>query len=178
MVFVFGTTERQKPRGWVVDRCPSCLDLRWFQLLDHRQTWHLYFVPLGKGRFLYSTQRCSKCGSDFPLQHDEYVTTLPESARHELDVEEGLRRTQPELAKRFDEIDELAARARRAYRDANDASGEELLGQAAERLRVLERRGVDSERFLARLRGFTRLSASERELLFAELKGFHDALVT
>lgn len=181
MVFVFGTTERAKQRGVVVDRCPNCLDLKWFELLDHRQSWHLYFIPLGKGRFLYSTQRCFTCGSDFALQHDDYVTTLPAIAMEDLDVEEGLRRTQPDLAKRFDEIEELATSAKRAYRDANDAndaSGEDLLAKAAEHLRVLERRGVDSEKFLVRFRGFIRLSASERELLLAELKGYHDAVVS
>jgi len=177
MVLVFGTTERAKQRGVVVDRCPSCLDLRWFGLLDHRQSWHVYFIPLGRGRFLYSSQRCFTCGADFPLQHDDYVTSLPESAVDELDIEIGLRRTQPALAKRFDEIDEIEEAARSAYRDTLDPSGEDSLARAVNHLRTLERRGVDSARFLTRYREFARLSPAERELLCAELEGFHAAVV-
>lgn len=176
MVLVFGTTERKKERGFVVDRCPSCLDLRWFALVDHRQAFHLYFVPLGKGRYLYSTQRCLKCGADFP-EREDFVTALDETEMQDLDVDEGLRRTQPELAKRFDEIRELAKTGKLAYRATHDAQSEDLIVGATERLTALERRGVDTERFLRRFRDFSRLSASERELLCAELRGFHEAVV-
>ncbi len=152
MVFVFGTTERAKQRGVIVDRCPSCLDLHWFLLLDHRRMWHLYFIPLGRGRFVYASQRCTACDSDIPFDESKFVTSLPESAMNELTIDEGLRRTQPELARRFDAIDEIETAGRRAYRDTNDDSGQRLLQASAERLRTLERRGVDTERFLDRFR--------------------------
>jgi hypothetical protein len=176
MVLVFGTTERKKERGFVVDRCPSCLDLRWFALVDHRQAFHLYFVPLGKGRYLGSTQRCLECGANFP-EREDFVTSLDENEMSEIDVETGLRRTQPELAKRFDEIRDLEKNGKLAYRATNDAQSEDLVSRAAKELSVLERRGIDTERFLRRFRDFPRLSASERELLCAELRGFHDATV-
>jgi hypothetical protein len=176
MVLVFGTTERKKDRGYVVDRCPSCLDLRWFALVDHRQAFHLYFVPLGRGRYLYSTQRCMKCDANFP-ERDDFVTALDLHAMQELDVDEGLRRTQPELAKRFDEIADLAKEGKLAYRATHDANAEDLVARASAQLAALERRGVDTERFLGRFRDFRRLSATEREILCAELRGFHDAVV-
>lgn len=176
MVLVFGTTEKKKDRGFVVDRCPSCLDLRWFALVDHRQAFHLYFVPLGKGRYVYSTQRCLECGADFPERGD-FITLLDKNEMLDLDVDTGLRRTQPDLAKRFDEIRDLEKNGKLAYRSTNDTKSEDLVSHAAKELGVLERRGIDTERFLRRFREFSRLSASERELLCAELRGFHDATV-
>jgi hypothetical protein len=176
MVLVFGTSEKKKYRGYVVDSCPSCLDLRWFALVDHRQTFHVYFIPLGRGRHLYSTQRCTKCGADFPERND-FVTILDEHAMRDLDVDEGLRRTQPALAKRFDEIADLAKQGKLAYRETSDANGEDLVTLACAQLATLERRGVDTDRFLRRFRELRRLSASEREILCAEVRGFHDAVV-
>lgn len=173
MVFVFGTTERARSRGFVVDRCPSCLDLRWFELLDHHRTWHAYFVPLGRGRYLFTSQRCDECGAAFPLERDKFVTTLEEDDARTLDVSTGLRRTNPELARRFDEIDALAPSRAAPYRATETEAA--LLDPALERLRALERRGVDTSRFLFRFRDWSRLSPGERELLCAELKGFHDA---
>lgn len=178
MFFVFGTTDRERERGFVVDRCPACLDLEWFELLDHHRAWHLYFVPLGRGRFLYTSQRCSHCGADFPIEHDDFVSVVSDRDRRALDVMQGLRRTNPPLAKRFDEIESLKRDAGPPYRDSNDESGGALLGESLERLIVLERRGVDSARFLPRFREWSRLSAGERELLATELKGFHDAITS
>jgi len=175
MVFVFGTTERARPRGWVVDRCPSCLDLSWFELVDHHQAFHAYFVPLGRGRYMFTSQRCGRCNSQFPIERDDFVTTLDDRDRRELGVMEGLRKTNPPLARRFDEIDELERDNRSPYRDSNDESGHALLDRALEQLRELERRGVDSSRYLGRFRNWSRLSSGERELLCAELRGFHDA---
>lgn len=176
MVLVFGTTERKKDRGYVVDRCPSCLDLRWFAVVDHRQAFHVYFIPLGRGRHLFSTQRCLKCGADFP-EREDFATTLDRHAMQDLDVDEGLRRTQPELAKRFDEIANLTKDGKLAYRTTHDSNAEDLVTRASAHLATLERRGVDTERFLGRFRDFRRLSLSEREILCAELRGFHDAVV-
>ena len=173
MVFVFGTTERSRSRGFVVDRCPSCLDLRWFEVLDHHRAWHAYFVPLGRGRYLFTSQRCDECGAAFPLEGAKFVTTLDEREAGELDLSTGLRRTNPELARRFDEIDALAPSGVTPYRatEADDT----LLAPSLERLRELERRGVDTSRFVQRLRDWSRLAPGERERLCAELEGFHAA---
>src|SRR5512140_2459393 len=111
MVFVFGTTERARSRGWVVDRCPSCLDLRWFELLDHHRTWHAYFVPLGRGRYLFTSQRCGECGTEFPLIEDRFTAALGQEQAESLDVMDGVTRTNRELAARFAEIDRLAREA-------------------------------------------------------------------
>lgn len=177
MVFVFGTTERGRPRGLVVDRCLNCLDLRWFSLVDHHRAFHAYFVPLGRGKYLYTSRRCEECGADFPLERDDFIATLPQSAKRELDLEEGLRRTNPPLARRFAEIDDLLDEAKAPYRDPNDESGSDRLTQSVRWMKELERRGVDVARWLTRFHGFARLSATEQELLCAELKGFHEATV-
>lgn len=175
MVFVFGTTERPRPRGLVVDRCPNCLDLEWFELIDHHRTFHAYFIPLGRGRYLYTSRRCTECGAAFPLEREDYVTTIAEQDRGVLDLREGLRRTNPTLSKRFDAIDELEKAAGEPYRAPDDESGREKLARALEQLRQLERRGVDAGRWIGRLANWSRLSAAERDLLCAELKGFYEA---
>lgn len=175
MFVVFGSTDRERVRGCVVDRCPACLDLRWFELVDHHRAWHLYMVPLGRGRFLYTSRRCRECNADLPLEQADYVTTLTARDARELELEEGMRRTNPVLARRFDEIRALE-REGPVYRDGNDDAGRALLAESTERLRKLERRGLDCSRFLSRFSGWALLSAHERELLAAELRGYLEAV--
>jgi hypothetical protein len=175
MFFVFGTTDKDRKRGFVVDRCPSCLDLEWFELVDHHRAWHLYFVPLGRGRFLYTSVRCNQCGAKFPLEGEGFARVIRESERGDFDVMAGLRHTNPELARRFTEIEELARSAKPPYRDPTDEGSAALLAESVERLLALERRGGDTARYLGRFASWSRLSVGERELLAAELKGFHDA---
>jgi len=175
MFFVFGTTDRAAPRGLVVDSCPACLDLSWFQLVDHRRVWHAYFIPLGRGQHLYTSLCCTRCRSDFPLGQKSFNVALPESARAELSLEEGLSRTNPALARRFADVDALLGEARAVYRDPIDEASRTALADAVQRLKSLERRGIDTARWVERLRNWARLSASRRELLLAELRGFHDA---
>jgi hypothetical protein len=175
MVFVFGTMDREQTRGYMVDRCPSCLDLEWFELVDHRQVWHAYFLPLGRGKLVYASRRCEACRSEFPLERDVSVCALSRTERADLDLDAGLSRTNPELAARFAAIDSLRGAEHDAYRDPHDETAQKLLEEAVGRLRELERRGVDTARYLPRFEQWGRLAASERELLAAELKGFHAA---
>lgn len=177
MVFVFGTLERERRRGVVVDRCPNCLDLQWFSLIDHHRAFHAYFVPLGRGKYLYTTERCDTCGTEFPLERERIAEPLPDGAKQELDLDEALLRTNPTLARRFADIAALLDEVRAPYRDPNDDSGRERLERAVEQLNQLERRGVDVERWLERFHGFGTLSAAEQELLCAGLEGFHEAAV-
>jgi hypothetical protein len=175
--FFVGTTEKEALRGVVVDYCPVCRKLSPLSVLDHRRTLHLYFIPLGKGRYQGSTRRCVECGQYFDFDPQRYSEVLPAEEAEQLDVEQGLRRTTPWLAERFEAIDAIEHIARGpAYRGAADEPRERRLEEAADGLRELELRGVDSTRFCRRFAQWERFGESERQSLLAELRGYLAAL--
>lgn len=177
MFFFFGTTDREALRGVVVDFCPVCRKVRPFAVLDHRRTMHLYFIPLGKGRYHGSTRRCVECGHYFEFDPERYAEVLSHPEAERLGLEQALRRTTPALAERFEAIDAVERVAQgSAYRGGVDEPKEGRLREAASMLRQLELRGIDSSRFCRRFARWERLGESERESLLAELRGYTAAL--
>ncbi len=177
MFFFFGTTDREALRGVVVDYCPVCRQVRRFSVIDLRRTMHLYFIPLGKGTYQGSVRRCVECGQYFEFDAGRYSEVLAHPEAEALDLEQGLRRTTPRLAERFEAIDAIERMAgRSAYRGGIDEPAEGRLHDAAVQLRQLEMLGVDSSRFSRRFARWERLGESERESLLAELRGYAAAM--
>jgi GNAT superfamily N-acetyltransferase len=172
--FIFGTTNRERERGFVVDRCAQCQSLRWFKVVDRYTVWHVYFVPIGRGELESTTVRCTQCDGRVGFDERRYTEILP--TRSEEPLEAALARTTPELARRLERLARLEQLGvEPAYRGTGDA-GQDLLARAVERLRRLELGGVDASTWLARLERWPRLSPGERELLAAELGGYAQAL--
>ena len=175
MLFVFGTKEDPRQRGFVVDRCAQCRDLRWLKVIDRFSVWHIYFVPIGRGTLETSTSECTECGSAAPLDLGRYSDVLPKQIEGPL--EELVAQTTPELARQLGRLARLEQiRSEPAYRSVGDAGLDDLLVTAVRRLRALELGGVDSTAWLARLERWPRLSPTERELLAAELSGYAQAM--
>ena len=175
MLFVFGTKDQQRERGFVVDRCSQCRALRWLKVIDRFSVWHVYFVPIGRGDLEGSTLECTDCGATSELKTDRYTDVLP--TKLEGALEELVPQTTPELAKqlaRLARLEQIGGEP--AYRSIGDAGHDELLSAAVRRLRGLELSGVDSGPWLARVERWPRLSPSERELLAAELSGYAQAM--
>ena len=176
-MILFGTTEREAIRGVVADYCSVCRRIERFAVIDHRRTLHLYFVPLGKGRYQGTTRRCVECGHYFEFDPDRYAEVLPHREADTLELEQLLRRTTPDVAERFEAIDAIERVAHKsAYRGGSDEPSEGRLQEAAAELRQLEIQGIDSSRFCRRFAQWERLGESERQNLLAELRGYVAAL--
>jgi hypothetical protein len=175
MLFVFGTKDDPRQRGFVVDRCSQCRALRWLRVIDRYSVWHVYFVPIGRGNLESSVAECTECGAISELKPDRYAEILPKQAQGSL--EELVTRTTPELAKQLGRLARLEQiKNEPAYRSMGDAGADDLLAQAVRRLRALELSGVDSDSWLTRLERWPRLAPNERELLAAELSGYAQAM--
>jgi hypothetical protein len=175
MLFVFGTKDDARQRGFVVDRCAECRALRWLKVIDRYTVWHLYFVPIGRGSLEASVCECTRCGTTLTLDAERYSEVLPNKVDRPLD--EVVAETTPELARQLARLARLEQiRNEPAYRSIGDAGPDDLLSTAVQRLRALELGGVDSGPWLARLERWPRLSPNERELLAAELGGYARAM--
>ena len=175
MLFVFGTKDQPRQRGFVVDRCAECRALRWLKVIDRFSVWHVYFVPIGRGTLEASTAECTGCGTAIALDPERYSEVLPEKVDGPLD--ELVEKTTPDLARQLGRLARLEQiRSEPAYRSVGDAGPDDLLSAAVKRLRALELGGVDSGPWLARLERWPRLSPNERELLAAELSGYARAM--
>ena len=175
MLFVFGTKDDPRQRGFVVDRCSQCRALRWLRVIDRYSVWHIYFVPIGRGNLESSAAECTECGAITELKPERYAEILPKQADGSL--EELVTRTTPELAKQLGRLARLEQiKNEPAYRSAGDAAADQLLPLAVRRLRALELSGVDSDPWLTRLERWPRLAPNERELLAAELSGYAQAM--
>ena len=175
MLFVFGTKEDARERGFVVDRCAECRALRWLKVIDRFTVWHLYFVPIGRGTLEASFSECTRCGTAAPLDADRYSEVLPNKVDGPLD--ELVAQTTPELARQLGRLARLEQiRNEPAYRSIGDAGPDDMLSAAVKRLRALELGGIDTSPWLARLERWPRLSPNERELLAAELSGYARAM--
>jgi len=171
--FVFGTTDRQRERGFVVDRCARCRALRWLRVVDRYSVWHVYFVPIGRGELEGSTARCTQCDDTMTFEEQRYAEVLPACDEQ---LEAALARTTPELARRLERLERLERLdAEPPYRGVADTD-RGLLARAVERLRGLELSGVDASAWLTRVERWPRLSPGERELLAAELGGYAQAM--
>lgn len=146
-----------------------CGVLRACTVIDHFRVSHLYFVPLGRGRYQFSTRACRTCGTVVGFDAERYAEVVPAEEANGLVLEELLRRTQPGLAARLDAIDALKGEVQGA---ADDEPSSALFSEAGKRLRWLERRGVDTTRWVERLRQWPRLGLDARRMLVGELRGY------
>lgn len=156
----------------VVDYCPHCGELSAFRVVDTFRVSHLYFVPLGHGRYQFSVVLCRRCRETIEFDDERYGQVVRSKVAQNLDFEELLRRSRPTLSARLDAIDGLCKPPveRPAYRAQVDEASVALLSEARDGLRWLEWRGIDTTRWIERLRDWPRIGLNERETLLGELR--------
>lgn len=177
MFFLFGTTDRERTRGEVADRCPHCRRLSFFVVSDHYRVWHAYFIPLGRGKFQGTTRSCTSCGARIEIDPGRYAELLEPGSAGTVSLDEAIRRTNPGLARTLDAVWELERLAEQhPYRGPDDERGADRLRTAARWLRELVERDVDVSAFTERFARWRQLSPEERGELFAELKGYARAM--
>jgi len=104
-VFVWGTKVTRSQRGWVADFCPLCRGLRPCRLLKVGLANHIWYLPLGSGRFVGNEIACGVCDSVFETEGSRYASVSDDL----VGVDELVRRTLPSDRR----VEELIARETR-----------------------------------------------------------------
>lgn len=100
MFVFFGTKNREEPRGIVAESCPRCGGARPFKVFDVYNTWHVYYISLGRGTRQPSVMRCVDCGAELSVAHERYAEIVPVGEARALPWEELVRRSHPALLER------------------------------------------------------------------------------
>jgi hypothetical protein len=98
MIIIWGTKVNQEPRGTVGDKCPACMDVQLFDVIDHYEVSHLYYISLGRGTLIATTRTCRHCGAQYHCDRAAYNEILPIEAANALPIEKVLIRTNSRLA--------------------------------------------------------------------------------
>ncbi|MBM3465259.1 MAG: zinc-ribbon domain-containing protein [Armatimonadetes bacterium] len=101
MFVIFGTKGREEPRGIVAEHCPSCGGPRPFNVIEHYEVGHIYYIPLGNGSKKGVGLRCVECRSEFHFNPHKYAAVLPASVARGCSFEELIERTNPRLAEQL-----------------------------------------------------------------------------
>jgi hypothetical protein len=126
----------------VADFCPLCRSLRPFRLRRVTKVRHLYWIPLGQGRFLGNEIECRVCRTSLGTDMARYATVasaLPP------DVEELSRRTLPPSDPR---VHDLVVREMRVARgELAPTERERLLDDAIEHGAIQVQRQIQLLRY-------------------------------
>jgi hypothetical protein len=167
MIFIWGSYGKERPRGFVADRCPVCRDVRTFKVVDHYKVSHIYYIPLGGGKLLGTTKTCEACGADVPWNPGEHPTIVREATAS---PEQLLRATNPVLA----EIIAVERRVEERRRtgegsDDPDVRWASLRDGAALDIGKLRQAGYDAGDLGKRLERWRDLPDDERQRLLADV---------
>jgi hypothetical protein len=93
MYIVWGKKIVRRKRGYVVDFCPICRELRPFTLYSIRRVSHVYYVSLGMGVELGHERTCLECGTVYEAKD----TTYSQISRKRLTLDELKQGTFPNV---------------------------------------------------------------------------------
>jgi hypothetical protein len=103
MLIIFGQRKKLHDLGGIEDYCPICRGLRDFEIGEHREVTHLYFVPIHTKSTGHFRKVCSSCRCEFPQR-----TNPLDTIDWPLQTETGIRRAQGATERA--ELDETLAR--------------------------------------------------------------------
>ncbi len=89
----FGRTTRVEEVGAVGEWCERCGEVRAFLVKRYYQHWHIYFLPLGRGKPVRTTRECWRCGAKYLCRLSDYTAFVPEEEAEGLPLAELLDRT-------------------------------------------------------------------------------------
>lgn len=93
MFIVWGKKITRRKRGYVVDFCPICRELRAFTLHSLRRVGHVYYIPLGLGEKIGHERTCLECGTAYQAKD----TTYAQISRRRLSLDELKQATFPNV---------------------------------------------------------------------------------
>ncbi len=98
MLIVWGWRDRKKRLGRVAEFCPKCDDARPFVVREHRQQFHVYFLPVNRGTHQGHFGTCQKCGHLESVGPADYAGY---SRRRRATIEELVDETHPDLPEKI-----------------------------------------------------------------------------
>jgi hypothetical protein len=186
MLIIWGTKVRQEPRGVVADKCAVCSEIELFDVTDHYEVSHVYFIPLGSGNRVAATRSCRRCGTIFDCEIDGYDGFLSDKSLANMTVNEVIAQTNAPLAKaRYarKKLEEMSHEAPSStseqvtlpgtpVRAAPPAALNEDFRKALARLEKYETSGRKVRRLMRRMEYWRSLDYAGRETLLREMEGF------
>ncbi len=97
-MLIFGTREREEPRGVVAERCTECDVITRMVVTLHYEVSHVYWVSVGEGTPRQTSLRCTGCRNHFFFKRSRFAEILPIEYAQELAMDELIVRTNPALA--------------------------------------------------------------------------------
>jgi hypothetical protein len=82
MFIIHGQTIKRTPTGRTLTFCPVCRDLSEFTTTEVRAVSHVYYIPMGSGKFLANELLCRNCGV-LLAEKTSGLQTLHESQVHD-----------------------------------------------------------------------------------------------
>jgi hypothetical protein len=139
-------------------------------VIDHYTVTHVYYIPLGSGRFVQSMRQCQNCSSELSCRIEDYVDILETDVASSLSTDQILRNTNPRLAETVEAKEQSRNAILQAW-DRADPGGEADSQWSLASLRFDEMGDFDQEtsRLRRRLEEWSRLSGEERNVLLKEI---------
>src|SRR2546423_702000 len=79
MFIVWGTKRIERKKGTVADLCPTCREIRSFQLVRVGLASHVYYLSFGEGKLAGYIIRCDACGVMLNVDPTRYASTAKDS---------------------------------------------------------------------------------------------------
>lgn len=192
MFIIWGTKVNQDHRGTVADRCPVCADVEKFDVTDHYEVGHIYFISLGRGARVASTRVCQSCRTEFNCDPNAYDQFLPREEADAMAIDDVVETTNSQLARARDarkRLHEMASEPDERLpfpdtthlklpgtplRDASASALDDELRQALSRLEAYEDSGPEVTQLLEKLQNWRRLDLAARDALLAKVDAFID----
>ncbi len=184
MFIVWGTKSRQEDGGVVGDWCEVCRGPNYHKLTHFFKVDHVYYIPLGKGKYVGTNRQCTQCGTTVSCTMTAYTRALSHQEAYGQGIEQILAATNPALSAQVQRQRALEYQvAQRMAQSALPAAGAPysapLMRQADPRmlnalqtLGTLDARNKDVSQLLDRLQKWDYLTASECEVLLHEIDAF------
>jgi hypothetical protein len=102
MLVIWGSTTRRVEMGTAADWCPDCRKARAFSVTLYFRVGHIYFVPLGRSRWIASIRECWECGAQFHVDEDDYDDFLSEEEAERRSLAQLLLPTNRKLKRELD----------------------------------------------------------------------------
>jgi hypothetical protein len=187
MLIIWGTKVNQDPRGAVADKCSVCADVQLFDVTDHYEVSHIYFIPLGRGTRVATTRACIRCGTEFHCEPDSYDDYLTPQESDDLSIEEIVERTNTALGEaraRRQQLEDMAYESKpikdstqvalpgTPIREAAPSALDQELRKVLARLEMYEDRGPDVAEMLKKLGRWRKLDDDGRAKLLEQAEAY------
>ena len=101
MFIIYGKKTRREDGGVVGDWCDVCKGAALFKLAHVYTVGHVYYIPLGKGKYIGTSRKCMQCGTVLACDPGAYARTMTVEEASAAGLEQVMRLTNPGLDERL-----------------------------------------------------------------------------